>query len=966
MYDSVDAAVVRAAAWEDPGREMSWPDLTSPDAGPEGWRAWLCEVWSDSFAATVTTASPDLGARVGRILDGHRLAEADVRRAVLAVLRYLLRASGRATPFGRFAGVAAARLGPSPELTVGSAHHAVARPDAHTVNDVVSRFEQDPEVRPHLLVVTSVLAVERDGYVVVEHRPATGPGGGADLVQIRLTSPVRAALARARSPIRWAELAAQLSAAFPRAAADAVDRLIAGLVEQRVLLTDLRPPMTVCDPAGEIATRVQNRAPQKAAALGEMARTAVDLRVDWDLTVPEAVTREAKAAALVLARLAPRAALSGWSDWHRRFLDWYGPRATVPVLDAVDVLGYPAGYRGAPDPVPGAPTDRDTYLLELAYRAAMQRRREVVLDDEAIDTLATSGPAGPVQPSTELTVRIHAASLPALERGAFTLHVTGVARSAGTTTGRFLHLLPEADRHRMSEAYASLPALHRGALLAQISSPPLSVQGQNVGRAPRAAQLIVPVGDHAAPDAEVLPVTDLAVTADARQLHLVHLASGRPVHTLLLNAVDLTRHTHPLARFLTEAPVALAAPCAGFQWGTAASALPFLPALRYGRTILSPARWRLTDTELPEPSTPWPQWDAALQRWAREAGLPSRVYLSEADQTLPLDLAEPAHRAVLRAHLDRHRTVSLRPAPHAGDLGWTGDRAHEVVIPLAANQRAAPVPVTGGHVADRERGQLPGCGGRLYLQLHGHRARQDSILIRHLPDLLRELGSPPWWFIRYPDPADHLRLRLTCTSATVGRAMETAGQWAQRLRQRGLITHLTVDTHLPETARFGGPGAITEAEAYFAADSAAAVAQLAAQTPAGPAPRALTAASMADIATGLLGTTRAGMEWLIAHTRAHAPAPPRAVYQQAVDLAHGTPDALGGNIAAAWAQRRAALADYRRALYASGAQPQDVLADLLHLHHVRMCGPGLDEERGHLHLARAAALSWTARAWRNP
>ncbi|MFF2779494.1 lantibiotic dehydratase [Streptomyces sp. NPDC058052] len=966
MYDVVDAAAVRAAAWEDPGCRMVWPDLTSPDAGPEGWRAWLCEVWATGgFASAVTTASPDLGARVGRILDGHLLPAADIRRVVLAVLRYLLRASGRATPFGRFAGVAAACLGSAPELTVGGGHHAVARPDAETVNALVSRLEQDPEIRPHLRVVTSVLAVERDGYVVIEHRPATTSGGGADLVKIRLTSPVQAAMDHARCPIRWDELTERLSAGFPRAAADAVDGLLAGLVEQRVLLTELRPPMTAPEPAAEISTRVRAYAPQKAESVGSVPRRAVDLRVDWDLTIPEAVTREAKAVALVLARLAPRAALSGWAEWHRRFLEWYGPRAVVSVLDAIDALGYPSGYRGASDLAPAALTDRDEHLLELAYRAALQRRREVVLDDEMVDKLAATRAEGPVQPTTELTVRIHAASLPALKQGAFTMHVTGVARAAGTTTGRFLHVLPKSDRHRMSEVYASLPGLHRGSVLAQISSPPLSAQGQNVARAPRATRLVIPVGDYAAPETEILPVTDLAVTADATQLHLVSLTRGRPVHTLLLNAVDLTRHTHPLARFLAEAPVALATPCTGFQWGTAASALPFLPALRYGRTVLSPARWRLADTDLAAPTAPWPLWDASLQRWRHETGLPTRVYLSEADQTLPLDLAEPAHRAVLRAHLDRHRRVTLRPSSHAMDLGWTGGRAHEVVIPLVADQRIAPVPTTGGHVASRDLGQLPGCGDRLYLRLHGHRDRQDSILIRHLPDLLRELDGPPWWFIRYHDPADHLRLRLTCTAGTLGEAVETAGEWARRLRHRGLITHLTADTHLPETARFGGPGAIAAAEAYFATDSAAVVAQLAVQSPAGPDARALAAASMADIATGLLGDTRTAMDWLIEHTRTHAPAPPRAVYRQAVDLAHGTPEALGENIAAAWAERRATLSSYRGALRDSGMRPQDVLADLLHLHHVRMRGPGLDAERGHLHLARAAALSWTAQSRNN-
>ncbi len=131
----------------------------------------------------------------------------------------------------------------------------------------------------------------------------------------------------------------------------------------------------------------------------------------------------------------------------------------------------------------------------------------------------------------------------------------------------------------------------------------------------------------------------------------------------------------------------------------------------------------------------------------------------------------------------------------------------------------------------------------------------------------------------------------------------------------------------------------------------------------------MTAASMVDIAVGLLGDDAKAMRWLIGHTRTDRNAPSRAVYDETIALttasltsgAPGSP-ALDARVAASWTARRAALAAYRSTLEGADTPlPQDLLPDLLHLHHVRMCGPGLPEERAHLHLARAAALSWTAR-----
>jgi thiopeptide-type bacteriocin biosynthesis protein len=634
-------------------------------------------------------------------------------------------------------------------------------------------------------------------------------------------------------------------------------------------------------------------------------------------------------------------------------------------VDAVEALGYPSGYLGstttpAPSPLP----DRDSRLIKLAHTAGMRRRLEVQFDDAALEELAATDPGHPVQPSTEVTVRIQAASVPALRQGEFTLHVVGVARSAGATTGRFLGTLDAEDRHRMTEVYAGLPGVHRDVLVAQISSTPLYVRAENVARAPQATELVISLGDYQGSDTSLIPVTDLAVTADAERLHLVSLSRNHPVHTLLLNAVDLGHHTHPLARFLAEAPVALAVPCTGFMWGTAASNLPFLPALRYGRTILSPARWLLASDDLPAAPAPWPQWDEALTQWRRDVHLPERVYLSEADQCIALDLTEPSHRALLRTHLDRDVKVTLRPAPEPQDLGWTGGRAHEVVIPLTADQNVAPVRAPG-HVVSCEHGHLPGCGNRIYLQLHGHRDRQNPLLTRYLPTLLKELGDPRWWFVRYPDPDDHLRVRLACAPGTLGSAIERIGEWTRQLRNSGLITHASVETYHPETARFGGPTAIDAAEQYFTADSAAALAQLAAQAEKdSPDARAMTAASMVDIVTGLLGDAAAAMHWLIEHTRTDQAAPPRAVYRQAVDLVNADPAGLDERVTTAWSARRVALAAYRSALKDAATHPHDLLPDLLHLHHVRMRGPGLPEERTHLHLARAAALSWTARARR--
>jgi thiopeptide-type bacteriocin biosynthesis protein len=202
----------------------------------------------------------------------------------------------------------------------------------------------------------------------------------------------------------------------------------------------------------------------------------------------------------------------------------------------------------------------------------------------------------------------------------------------------------------------------------------------------------------------------------------------------------------------------------------------------------------------------------------------------------------------------------------------------------------------------------------LSAKVYGHPEVFDTVLTAHLPALLSVWEDPPmWWFIRYRDPAPHLRLRLHLASRDhYGQAAVRVGAWAAGLRRRGLIGDLTLDTYHPETARYGSGTALSAAEAVFAADSAAVLAQLTVLAAAREMhPHALTAVSMVDLAAAMTGSLRAGMRWLIDHARTDPDAGcDRRVLRQAFDLAdvggdrsllYAKPGSL--RIAAAWQAR---------------------------------------------------------------
>ena len=319
--------------------------------------------------------------------------------------------------------------------------------------------------------------------------------------------------------------------------------------------------------------------------------------------------------------------------------------------------------------------------------------------------------------------------------------------------------------------------------------------------------------------------------------------------------------------------------------------------------------------------------------------------------------------------------MTLHEAPGPDAYGWADGRAHEICIPLTSTSPPLPSPpaarISRTRITGRDHGHLPGCSRWLYLKVYGHPARQDDVLARVSGLLAGWDDPPPWWYLRYRDPDPHLRLRLLLPDAAAyGRAAADAGTWAAGLRDAGLARHIVFGTYYPETGRYGSGAAMTAAESVFAADSAAALAQLACAASGGVFARAVTAASLADIAVAFSGTSAEAMRWLAAHIPNEPDTVPRTRPErdQAMRLADPRSGCTavralpgGDQVAAEWQRRAAALAVYRDAIAAAELEPDSVLASLLHMHCIRITGIDPGTERACHRLARSAAVSWLAR-----
>lgn len=969
-----DIVLLRASVA--PARNHAWPSPTDP----AGCRQWLAQVWADpDFAGAVRAATSHLHRAVEQAVRDPSVPARRVRKATTATAQYLLRAGGRPTPFGLFAGVATAYCGPALSR-LGKGHRPVARPDTLWLDHVRRDLQGREDVLPHLLLRTCNLTVRRGSFL-----ERAVPGGGT--AHIRLGAPLAAALEMAVDhPVPYPQVVKQLVALG--GTQQQAGRLLAAALDTGLLTTQLGAPMTEPDPLSHLLHALEpvleHLQPGTAAVVAELrdahrllsdhnsawdpirareireavesrmtainpagrSRLSVDLRLDATVQIPSTVLDEAEAAANALLRLTRHQGETPmWAAYHARFWDRYGAGSLVPVRDVIDPacgVGLPAGYPTSLAAEPSSRTlRRDELLMRAAQRATVGGTQEICLTDADLDQLTAPAREETVAPHVEMGIRVAAKSTKALDSGDFTLRVRP-AWTGGNLTARFAALLPQSG---LRESYSRLSTLVDGALPAQLSAAPFYPHAQAIARVPQVLTHIIPLGEQHPPSKRggVIPLDDLAVLSTGRRLLLVSISRRRVVEPVVLHALALDKQLPPLVRFLAHLGRGFATAWTRFDWGPLASGLPFLPAVRYRKTLLTPARWHLHTDDLPAGPCDT-LWNEALLAWARTWKCPPNIELADGDRTLHLDLQVPLHARLLYDHLRRHTSAELYAAPAEEDLGWIG-HAHEVVMPLHSTHPPLPHPdLASAPVLTNSQLHDPSW---LQVKVFTTPSAMDQILSLPLP---RPLPASSW-FVRYRSPQEehHLRLRFAVTEHTRATTMQTLTAWVDTLRRDALASHLVLDGYRAEVGRYGSGEAMAAAEEVFVADSTT-VRYALVDLPSTDR-RVLCALGMISIAVGFLGE-EAGTRWLATTT---APGHglhevTRPVAQQHHDGPEWTP-----RMTAALAARVTALARYR----AHVAEPHltTVLESLLHMHHNRVLGPDRDSEGACRHAARHACRS---------
>lgn len=551
-----------------------------------------------------------------------------------------------------------------------------------------------------------------------------------------------------------------------------------------------------------------------------------------------------------LACLGYRTPQTEMNQFKKRFLARYEQRE-MPLLEVLDCetgIGYGDAMAGRADNLPlldemqwpesPKTTDADdsafAALRDRLYQQSFSERGDRICITDSIlnEFRKTVDDTAQTPDSFYLFGNIIAGAQEDIDSGNFKFAFKAMGGPSGLKLiGRFCHGSGQLSEW-VKNAVSGEEQLAENVVFAEIAHLPEARVG-NVLMRPHLRQFEIPYlsGSSMPRENQILPEDLMVSVSVSGEVILRSKRLNKRVFPRLTNAHNFSDGL-PVYRFLCELTYQHDYRYLGWEWGHLASNA-FLPRVEYKHWVLSRATWNI-DKKIVGSLVASENLTAREWRVVRDAfNIPRFVQLRQGDSELLIDGDSDFAVEVVSDSIRKYEKVTLTEFPEyeqSGFLGKPGESyVNEILLPLLHKKESLPPK----QVWEQQRVTEPAVrrdfmtGSEwLYVKIYAGTRTADRLLtsvIKPFADrLVAESAIEKWFFIRYGDPDNHIRLRFYHSSdksfwQTVLRELHTLME--PHLRN-GTVHKIQLDTYKRELERYGHY-AFEEIESIFFADSAA-------------------------------------------------------------------------------------------------------------------------------------------------
>lgn len=326
----------------------------------------------------------------------------------------------------------------------------------------------------------------------------------------------------------------------------------------------------------------------------------------------------------------------------------------------------------------------------------------------------------------------------------------------------------------------------------------------------------VPILNYSCCD-QVIPLNDLMVTVKNGEIILFSAHYGRRVVPRLASAYNYSRSDLAVYRFLCDLQHQQIQSQVSFDIQSRLPGLDFYPRVQYKNLVLSTAKWRIRSAD---------SHRKPIADLLNEMGVPRYFSAGSGDQTLCFDKENETDLLCFKHYLNQYNDFVITEVIIDDCQAFKDTNMKnyftQILITLNHNEQLYRnhIPQKNNSNKPIQRVIVPGKDW-LYFEIYCHQERADVLLAGTLAEFIKRYSSKfkTWFFIRYNDPAPHLRLRLQLSDASDGYLY--ISQLMEMLSEDlsdGIISDIQLKTYQRETERYGLKQ-IELTEGHFKVDS---------------------------------------------------------------------------------------------------------------------------------------------------
>ncbi|QIH33433.1 lantibiotic dehydratase [Sphingobacterium sp. DR205] len=728
--------------------------------------------------------------------------------------KYTVRLSSRCTPYGHFAGIRMGQILETQNNTIDIRRNQKDivryRPDMQFLVRIMQNLSKDPHVKTQLTYSFNS-TIYRQGQHYKFYQQVSNADNNTHYLSQTPTTPIIDYLVNekqdSKTYLDWVSLIQSKGADK-----DQASKFVENLIESQILVSELHSQLTAENNFDEILKIMQTTDTKniylptlnklnklltsnypvierqrriEAVINQKIPETKTKNLLQGDMllgietnTIPKNTIKRFLSQFEELIPLAISIHSKELEQFKRSFINKYEGQMVrlLEVLDHDTGVGYgsnPVAYSTQDNLLKGINThpvqQKQTLnnpLEDLVYRryhinCVKQNNREVRLQENDLQNLISNIDINTSSPTFYAIGNL-------LFENSTTAPVFCLQACGGTSAGNLITRFSYLDNQLKTEL-EKLGALEQesypGAIVAEIVHLPESRTG-NILQRPniRKAEIVL----MAKANKDVIPINlnELYLFVKKNRIVLWSKKLDTEIIPRLSSAHNFQNGIN-LYRFLADLQFQDQPISVKWEWAKLAK-LPFLPRIRYKNIILSRARWNISKIE----NTPFcfKEKKKKLAGLKKIYDLPDKVVLVEGDNELLLDFSNPIAVDIFFEKVSKEDIMlnefifSEYQSPVKDDEG--NFYSNEVIIPIAIDMKQTQNNITPRPTCKQS---IYALGSEwIYVKIYCGIRCAENLLMDSIPKLIQTLKDKnllkKWFFIRYKDPAPHLRLRFQVDS----------------------------------------------------------------------------------------------------------------------------------------------------------------------------------------------------------